>query len=168
MSDHSARVYCVEFRDRRELLSKPHQIGRKLLPYLAALTLLASLIAILYPKSSNVRITDTAYKQLRNGMTLSQIKAILGGPPGDYGPGEGFVAIWGMYDNDRESESNNSGCDARYNGVMWFGKNIAISVCFDKDGRASQVVKLPVMRKESPLHSILRRIGLKNPDQFGF
>jgi hypothetical protein len=85
---------------------------------------------------------------------LKEVENLLGGPPGDYGPGKAVI----IYEGDLEPIP---GCDARVNGTEWIGEHIGIGVCFDKQGRISQIARLPVLRQESLLVTILRKVGLK-------
>jgi hypothetical protein len=63
---------------------------------IVAATLPLASVPVLYPPKCPV--TPEAYTRLREGMSLSQVKEILGGPPGDYAtvPVEGIRLFHGI------------------------------------------------------------------------
>jgi hypothetical protein len=141
-------------------------IGWISLSFISALLIAAALLTIWQAAGRKEGITDTTYKQLHRGMTLKEVENLFGGPPGDYGPGKGTALPSGSFDGAYDGFV--PGCDARWNGTLWLGEDIAVSICFDTQGRVSQVSQWPVYRKDTLLDPVLRRIGLKKPRRIGF
>jgi hypothetical protein len=148
-------------------MRKRNRIEYMLFSSMVALLLSATLITLWQTASYNEKITDTAFKQLHNGMTLKEVENLLGGPPGDYGPGKGEAIPLGLYCCDDWDREIIKPCDARVNGMVWLGEDVAISACFDKQGRMSQIARRHVNRQDNLLVTLLRRVGLKKQRTLG-
>ena len=53
---------------------------------IAGLALLVAACGVWMIVANRHGITADGYEKIQNGMTQQQVEAILGGPPGDYGP----------------------------------------------------------------------------------
>jgi hypothetical protein len=110
----------------------------------------AGLIAAAYPVWRSLappyRITQSVSKQIRAGMTRQEVEALIGVPPGDFPPG-GSVKITFYRNQNVPSAWDKS--------ELWRGRDTAIAVYFDHDGK---VVLTQVGRNS--LTSLLDRIRL--------
>jgi HAMP domain-containing protein len=111
---------------------------RRLLLSVAALAAFAALLLVggwlLRP---HTRIGQETYLKINNGMTQAEIEALIGGPPGNYGVGEGEIdlgASWGL------------AYQPSPNARLWLGPTVAIEVAFE-DGRATSKALYSVWRQ---------------------
>ena len=110
---------------------------------LLALSLLACLAVgfagVLWLTAPRQRITPESFAKINQGMTLQEVEYILGGPPGDYGPGWDLL----MYLQRDESE-------------MWSEGNCLICVYLE-GGRVRSASLSESLRVEEPFLDKLRR-----------
>ncbi len=111
---------------------------------------------MLLPIGAKNRITHEGYDQLKFGMSLKEVEKTLGGPAGDYGPGKGEVLEYGGFTI--ASYTVRSDPKAK----RWLAQDIAITVCFDKDGRVKGMGIDSVYRPYGSLADLFyQNIGLK-------
>jgi hypothetical protein len=122
----------------------------------AALLLFGVGAWLLYPRSA---ITRANAEKIREGMTLAEVEAILGGPPrddstglltGDNNPDGTGSTIWIW-----PAPMPNSPA------LEWVSDHVAVRVHFDDAGRAESVSRIPLCRAEEGLLDRFRRwLGL--------
>jgi len=72
------------------------------------------------------RITPDTAKKIHEGMTRAEVEAIFRVPPGDYrSPDDANLVAW------QNPDAFPSGCSFE----VWQARNVAVSVCFDQDGK---------------------------------
>jgi hypothetical protein len=87
------------------------------------------------------RINRESLSQIQRGMTLQEVKDLLGGPPGDYSRSALVVRYWP--------------------GPQWIGEDFAIQVWFDRQGRVYAATEItPSRYSVSILDKIRHRLGL--------
>jgi hypothetical protein len=79
--------------------------------------------ALLAPTLHN--LTPESFERVQEGMTLAEVEATLGGPPGDY-TGGGMVPLILLSNTQAWADSR-----------MWVGDELAIDVSLDDRGRSS-------------------------------
>jgi hypothetical protein len=71
-------------------------------------------------------ITFERMSDIQQGMTLAEVTAIIGGPPGDYTGGDAITYMRGSVGEDSS---------VFYEGTNWWGREGMIQVQFDQYGR---------------------------------
>jgi hypothetical protein len=104
---------------------------RILVEWASCIFLVVGVLAVLFwlTKPNQIRISKEAYEKLQLGMTRQEVEKILGGPPGDYGPGKGEILDNGGFTVTSHSIRTNP------NAKNWLAGSYAIIVCFDDHDR---------------------------------
>src|SRR5262245_22093203 len=99
-------------------------------------------VVILYLTAPRHRITWDSHEKIQKGMTLDEVEAILGVPPGDYGPAKPrdfhILPDFTRYKFIRDRLSNASEIGPAETPIeTWSATDIAITVVFEDDNAAS-------------------------------
>jgi hypothetical protein len=106
---------------------------------------------LLQPKP---RIDIATFQQIRIGMTLPEVEAIIGAPPGDYGVGKGVLFDLGLDMDPRE-------IDTRVR-KDWLAKDEAISIWLDEQGTVQRMLMPSVHRDyDNTLDWLMVELGIK-------
>jgi hypothetical protein len=106
---------------------------------------------LLQPKP---RINQETLDGIKVGMTLSEVEATIGAPPGDYGVGKGEIEFWTGREPPRGKLRNDY--------KAWLGQTGAICVWFDANGKAADYEVFDVYREhDSNFDRLLAWLGLK-------
>jgi hypothetical protein len=110
------------------------------------------------PGGHHHNITRDAFERLKGTISLTEVENTLGGPAGDYGPGNGeIVEQFG-------GSVTSSIIKSRLNRKDWLARDIAVSVWFDNDGHPGAYSLNTVYRPwKSYKDLLLQTIGAKAP-----
>jgi hypothetical protein len=97
------------------------------------------------------RITHEAFGEIQMGMSREQVNQVLGGPPGDYGPGKGEILLGGF---------TNGHHDADVKREEWLAGHMAIYVLFNKEGTVVGTGINPVFRQKTLSDNVRSWLGL--------
>ena len=124
---------------------------RRLLGALALVGLAAGLVVWLMPPRPG--ITRDNYERLRAAMTLAEVEAVLGGPPGNYSRlPDREAGLWALDPDDPEvSRQYFRGRE------VWVGQELAVAVWFNDHQRVVRKAAFE-MPPENPLDRLLRRL----------
>src|SRR5262249_23254265 len=98
------------------------------------------------------RVTVANYRRIREGMTAAQVRAVMGGPPGNYTKPGGPVSDWPASRGPVHQ--------------LWVGDDLTIAVLFNDRGRVKSTLvvggcgcpRLPEPDREPSLWERLRRL----------
>jgi hypothetical protein len=98
-------------------------------------------------------ITRENYERLRAAMTLAEVEAVLGGPPGNYSRlPDREAGLWALDPDDPEvSRQYFRGRE------VWVGQELAVAVWFNDHQRVVRKAAFE-MPPENPLDRLLRRL----------
>jgi hypothetical protein len=101
------------------------------------------------------RINPGQYERIREGMTLADVNLIIGGPPGDYHPGNLGTRVRVIDGRDDFGE------DLRLTQMYWSGAEYEIGVLLDRDGIvvARQLTEIASPRQPSWLERLRQTLG---------
>jgi hypothetical protein len=101
------------------------------------------------------RINPGQYERIREGMTLADVNLIIGGPPGDYDPGN--VGIRVRVIDGAENFGENPFLEQMY----WGGAEYEIGVLLDRDGIviAKQLTEIVSPRQPTWLERLRKTLG---------
>jgi hypothetical protein len=104
------------------------------------------------------RITRQGYQDIRFGMTRRQVAQVLGAPPGRYGP-RIFWAQFGKAETiPRRTVEDELRLALAPTRAQWLGREGAIDVVFDEQGRTVSKQFAPVIRLDQD-ETFLERLG---------
>jgi hypothetical protein len=113
---------------------------------------------LLQPKP---RIDQESYDRIKVGMTLAEVEAIIGAPPGDYGVGTGEIEVWFTW----EVKTGDVHWPRLPAGERkeWLGQQHAITVWVNAAGKVVDHSMPPVFREyDSTFDRLLGMLGLKD------
>jgi hypothetical protein len=129
---------------------------RLLLLALPAVLALGLVAWLLWPRTAITTITEQNAEKIREGMTVAEVEAILGGPGRSESPGRFLPAMSNEQFREiairfRPAEPHSE----------WQSNQVRVLVRFDPEGRVQEWTCFPVRREsESPVDMLRRRLGL--------
>jgi hypothetical protein len=111
---------------------------------LAALGILGTLFAVLTALPRRDNITKESYAKIREGMTRTEVEAVLGVPPGNYGRG---ILVDSGEGDDITVLGDSFG--------VWMGDAIVIHLSFDKQGHVISKCHKAIVRRQATLSDLL-------------
>jgi hypothetical protein len=102
------------------------------------------------PRKASVTVAN--YRRIREGMTAAQVRAVMGGPPGNYSKPGGALSDWSASRGPVHQE--------------WVGDDLIITVLFNDRGRVKGALviggcgcaRMPEPEREPTLSDRLRRL----------
>jgi hypothetical protein len=136
--------------------------GRQLLLLGVAAALLLAACLALWLAARPARVSRARFEAVRAGMTVEEVEAALGGPPGDYRTGEVKLDLSGgqpEFDNAMLAPEVLLG-ERHFRHEWWQGDEGNAWVCFDEDRRVVTKEFTPGERVAStPLDRLRRWLG---------
>ena len=127
---------------------------RRLLLWTWALVMLGACGVTLWLNVPRPGVTRSNYERIREGMTLADVGAILGGPPGNYQEGRGTFLLFSA--NGPEGSSPWLRDDVAH--LIWWGPDVTILLAVSPDGRVLAKHCSPYMPSQPSFWDRLRRL----------